>query len=95
MPVRIPALATAVFAGMYFLPWLLDDPMTGLGWSLLAYFWFLFAWIFALAYNLFFAFKKWKAKDNGIVRELCSFFFILLSYAVLTYFSSKGYLLTV
>jgi hypothetical protein len=84
-----------LFSLLYFLPWLID-PMDGLGYNLISFFWFLVAWL-PLGAHLIVGTIKLIKKDirRVYLHHFGAAFIITISYIIVVAGISKGYLVTV
>lgn len=90
----IPAISF-LCSFLYYLPWI-ADPGKSLGAYIIAFFWFLAAWI-PLLIHLYLGIRKKIKKEEGniylphLVVALC----ILISYGIVVIGIVKGYMVTV
>jgi hypothetical protein len=84
------AVISVVSSILWFLPWMME-PNAALGWALVGVFWYFFAWIPA---GWVFVLALRRQGRRSLLYWL-SFIVILISYGIVFYGASQGYVITV
>ncbi|MEM7792495.1 MAG: hypothetical protein AAF546_13915 [Verrucomicrobiota bacterium] len=93
--IYIPASISAICSFLYYLPWIID-PREALGIYLVAFFWFLGAWIIMFS-HLVFGIKN-KIQDKGTFtpkEHFISASIIFCSYLAVFIGAANGFMVTV
>lgn len=91
--IYVTAILSTIALLFYFSPWIID-PHSALGFYLVAFLWFLFAWIILIIHIILFV-KLRIAKNRKAKHHLLAFVLILVSYCILFIGVFNNYVLTV